>query len=294
MQRMAFNRLLKPIAGCMRSGDAIWVHNRPEYASVLSRLLSGKSVRVVLHMHNSHLAHLNPEFRRLDSVIIVYCSRFLADEARGCGFSSPAYVLPNGADGDLFHPATGKLRTETEIAFAGRIVPEKGPHVLVEAMRSLSQDRVRAHCVLIGSSGFGTCRSSRYVRNLRASFPPNTEMAGYLSGEIYAHRLRRADIFCCPSVWPEPFGMVIVEAMASGLPIVASAVGGIPEVLKYGGGELIPPADPGILAQHLKALIQDPVRRRTLGNRAVRAVRENFSWNIIRKQYAELAREVCA
>ena len=90
---------------------------------------------------------------------------------------------------------------------------------------------------------------------LERTRPGNTELVGYKSGSEFANLLRQADIFCCPSIWDDPFPLAPLEAMAAGLPVVASRTGGIPEALAYGGGLLVPPNDVVALAAALQKLI---------------------------------------
>ena len=292
-QKMIISRILNPLVRLAREGDIVWVHNRPEYASVLSRLLANRRVQVVLHMHNSHLKTLDTRAWQLDLVTPVYCSHFLATEALHCRIPmKPGFVLYNGVDTKLFTPTPQSNCSTVEVAFSGRLVPEKGAHVLVEAMRLLHQEGLNARCTIIGSAGFGNSRTSEYVQSLRDSLPPNTEMAGYLSGNEYASRLRQADIFCCPSIWEEPFGMVIIEAMASGLAVVASSTGGIPEILQYGGGFLAEPSDPVFLAAKLKTLITIAQLRSQTRDEAIEAARKYFTWELIRQHYTKIASEI--
>jgi len=90
--------------------------------------------------------------------------------------------------------------------------------------------------------------------------------------------LGASDLFVCPSVWDEALGYVILEAMAVGLPAVASRVGGIPEVVAEGEtGLLVPPRDPGALAAAIDQLLADPAARERMGRAARRAVEARFS-----------------
>jgi starch synthase len=92
--------------------------------------------------------------------------------------------------------------------------------------------------------------------------------------QLYSH----AAVFCCPSVY-EPFGLINLEAMACETPVVASAVGGILEVVEDGGtGLLVPPADPAALADALGRVLADPARARAMGQAGRRRVEAQFSW----------------
>lgn len=293
VQKVMIARILNPIVSMARPGDIIWVHNRPEYASVLSQSLAISGVQVVLHMHNSHLRGFDARVWPLDSVIPVFCSGFLAEEASRLGPPlNPGHVVHNGFNPQVFYPSREIKFGRVSIAFSGRLIPEKGAHVLVQAMRQLHEEGIDARCTIIGGVGLGNNGDTDYVRHLRGTLPPNTEMTGYLSGNQYAAQLRRADVFCCPSIWEEPFGMVIVEALGSGLPVVASATGGIPEVLQYGGGILVKPSDPEFLASQLKRLASDARLRVQMSDEAVKAAAGYFTWTVIRKRYTQIADEL--
>jgi glycosyltransferase involved in cell wall biosynthesis len=117
-----------------------------------------------------------------------------------------------------------------------------------------------------------------------------------------------AELFVCPSIY-EPFGIINLEAMACGTPVVASAVGGIPEVVVHGEtGSLVPveqmtesPFEPmqaekfaRDLADAINELMRDEPRRRKMGEAARRRVEEHFSWTTIARRVADLYRGVCA
>jgi alpha-maltose-1-phosphate synthase len=92
--------------------------------------------------------------------------------------------------------------------------------------------------------------------------------------QLYSH----AAVFCCPSVY-EPFGLINLEAMACGTPVVASTVGGILEVVVDGvTGLLVPPGQPAALAAALTSVLQDPERARMMGRAGRARVEERFSW----------------
>src|SRR5262249_3834736 len=106
--------------------------------------------------------------------------------------------------------------------------------------------------------------------------------------------LSHAAVFVCPSVY-EPFGLVNLEAMACEAPVVASAVGGIPEIVEDGRtGLLVPPADPAALAAAVNALLADPARARALGQAGRRRVLDRFTWAHTARQTLAVYQRVAA
>jgi spore coat protein SA len=236
--------LLRGLAARLRDHDVLYIHNRPEYVLALRRPGAAKTrFKVVLHMHNDHLCNLSiAERAQLKPDLTVFNSRFLESQGRKLvpGLHRTA-VLYNGADEGYFYPSAKTFTPEVPVVlFVGRLIPEKGVHVLVEAMRQLDALGVNVRAKIIGSVNFNDDRRTEYVNQLHLNCPANVDFFPYTAGKSLAEEFRRASIFCCPSTWDEPFGMVNVEAMASGLPVIASAVGGVPEIFSRGGGVLVP------------------------------------------------------
>jgi spore coat protein SA len=291
IQRRLYAYFFRKLLAKVKHGDLIYVHNRPECASALAALASKRGISVVLHMHNSHLIRANRgQLKALKTTPIVFCSEFLRKEADAAlpGHFAQTFVVRNGADGVKFRMAERRDPIVPTIIFTGRLRPFKGVHILLKAMQLLHQRGVKARCFIVGRAYFANERTTRYVRSLLRQLPANTEMLGYKAGEELAALLRAADIFCCPSVWNDPFPLAPIEAMASGLPVVASRTGGIPEALAYGGGVMVPPNDPAALAAALEDLVGDSKRRKQLSQDGQRAFREHFGWDHVRAEYEDV------
>jgi spore coat protein SA len=293
VQKRIYLHVFRPLLERLKRGDILYIHNRPECADVLGRAAEQRGIHLVLHMHNSLL---HPFSRKhlpaLKDVPVVFCSEFLRKEATSAypNHFQKTHVVYNGADSNKFRLGGRTRKSVPQIIFTGRLVPYKGLHVLMGAMRILQSQGIEAKCTIVGGSAFGGSRPTRYVRKLERTRPSNTELIGYRAGDEFAGLLRQADIFCCPSIWNDPFPMSLLEAMASGLPVVASKIGGIPEQLAYGGGILVPPNDKEALATALRQLLEDSSYRERLGNEAFRASREHFLWDNTRHQYDSLIR----
>ena len=294
LNRVLLGRLYGKDAPTLHPGDVVWVHGQPAIAAALLPRVKAAKARLVLHLHGSafltHTAGLLQTVAR-GADLLVFCSQFLEREAKGrFPHLERTTVLYNGADGQLFHPHPGGTRTEPpiEILFASRLVPEKGAHVLLDAMRLLAQQQAPVHAVICGAAFFGGSAPTPYVHSLQQNVPANVTFVGYEHGQTLAERFRASDLFCLPATYEDPFPLVTLEAMASGLPVVASATGGIPEAFRAGGGKLIAPNDARLLADTLLHLARYPGERRKLAEEARRSFEQSFSWATIEARYSTL------
>ena len=297
MRLSLLRSVFAPLLEKIKTEDVVYIHNRPEFGLALSPALRDKGVHIVLHLQNSHLTGIPARYQSLlDVDALIFCSDFLKMEARQYAERvETAVVIPNGADENRFFPSQGEAAQPDRspvVLFVGRLVPEKGIHVLIEASRLLLKRGTKVSARIVGSTGFGHNRSSDYVDGLKKNLPSNVQFAEYASGEKLADEFRRATIFCCPSIWNEPFGMVNVEAMATRLPVVATAVGGIPEIFRQGGGILVRPDSPEELADAIELLVKDPARREELAEQGYQTYRSRYRWQEIRAQYLDLVRQV--
>jgi glycosyltransferase involved in cell wall biosynthesis len=151
-------------------------------------------------------------------------------------------------------PHAGRRR----VVFAGRIVAAKGVDTLIRAARE-----VEAEFVLCGD-GWQLPAMRRLAQRLGVQ--ARIDFRGWLAAEELAQELADASVVVVPSRWPEPFGLVGIEALAAGRPVIASATGGISDWLKDGVcGLSVPPADAPALARALRELLDDPQRQHAMG-----------------------------
>jgi phosphatidylinositol alpha-mannosyltransferase len=192
-------------------------------------------------------------------------------------------VLFNGVEIDLYRGAAPWPTDGPTIFFCGRHEDRKGLDVLIAAMADLGPD-VR---LWVGSNGPDTERLTA-----QTAADPRIEWLGRLTDEEKISRLRGADVFCAPSLRGESFGVVLIEAMAAGTCIVASALDGYQNVATDGRDAiLVPPGDPGALAVALqKALGDRSLSERLIAAGAGRA--EDFSMVTLATRYAEIYRQV--
>ncbi len=203
-------------------------------------------------------------------------------------------VVHNAVDLAIIEGGNSDLRTRLGIEahtkvllFVGQLSPLKGLIHLVRALRLIDQEI--ALIVAGGSDLWQTIndpvirmilRMSEYEMKVRESAEGLTV---HFLGTVPTNELKNvyaaADIFVCPSEWPEPFGMVNVEAMAAGKPVVASRTGGIPEIIEDGlTGLLVEPANPAALASAINQLLADGELRRKMGEAGYARARDYFNW----------------
>ena len=290
--------MFRPLLQRVRQGDIVWIHNRPEFAVALTPCIHRVQGRVVLHLHNSHLVEGRQHLMRQVRVDrLVFGSRFLLEQARS-RFPSlgAASVLYYGADQSIFYPAPGERNRSATVTvlFAGRLVEDKGVHILLEAMKLLEQQAVRLRAHIVGSSSFGLGEETDYIKRLKRDSPATVEFLPYRTGTALGDLFRGADIFCSPAVWDEPFGMVNVEALASGLPVVSTYGGGTREIFADGGGILVERGSAVQLASALRQLAENPELRMRLGRQGHASFLERFTWSNARTQFQEIQRALSA
>lgn len=188
------------------------------------------------------------------------------------GLSHTGY--PHGSAADrLRYRAQLELPADAYVAlYMGRLIPEKGVDILLEAWRSLRLPPAQARLLIVGLPA----ESDDYVEGLRAMAPPGCHWLP-MQREVLP-MLHASDVLVLPSRWDEPFGRVLVEAMATGRPAIGAAVGGIPEILRGEfAGLLFPRGDAAGLAERLHALQHWRRDNPSLAAHCADHVAENFS-----------------
>lgn len=175
-----------------------------------------------------------------------------------------------------------KFKHDKMVLFTGRLTQHKGVEYLIKAAREIN-----AEIVILGDGP-----ERKYLESLIAKHKlSNVHMLGYFSqrlGEINDFYLR-ADVYVAPSVWNEPLGLVILEAMAHKTPVVVSRKGGVTTVVKDGyNGFLVRPRSPKLIAEKVNLLLQNDKLRQKMGERAYKSVIERFSWDKIATKFYHL------
>jgi glycosyltransferase involved in cell wall biosynthesis len=226
--------------------------------------------------------------RRADVTLFVCASdRELAAEAGILRHCSRERVIPNGIELDL-PPATGSPDGRC-LGFLGRLVEQKNPLLLLDVLDALRAEEYRLAII-----GDGPLLDELRRRTAALALNDRVEFVGSLPRAQALDRLRSVDVLLMPSRW-EGMPLAALEAMVMGVPVVASAVGGLREIIEDSrSGFLIADRDPARYAAAIRGLIAEPVRRASIVARAREVVADRFSWAAAREVYLDLYREALA
>ena len=195
-------------------------------------------------------------------------------------------IIPNGVDLDRYTEAQpfDELRDGTlNILFVGRLEDRKGLSHLLKAYHRLRKRHVDARLIVVG----GGRKLREYTRFVGLRGIRDVEFVGRVSDEDKVRYFASADIFCAPNTGQESFGIVLLEAMAAGVPIVASDIHGFKRVVERNvQGLLVEPKNPRALAAALYRLANNPDLRHEMGE-AGRAKAPEYSWERVTDQIVE-------
>lgn len=216
----------------------------------------------------------NSSFLR-DELAQVYQVPLERVEVIGCGVS-PESLQPGG-DVRLFRRLFGEER-DLLVGFVGRLAFAKGPHVLLEAARAVLEVCPQARFVFVGT---GSMQERLLARAGELGVAERVFLPGHVAGKVLSTLYHALDVLVVPSLY-EPFGMVALEGMACGRPVVVSDTGGLGSLVEDGvSGIKVPPNDPRALAEAVVRLILSPELRSALGQEAQRRATEGYTWDAV-------------
>ncbi len=277
--------------------------------SVLARLIGARSV----HTFHSPIDRCSLRLR----VLIPFANSLVcvSDEQRNqyverCGIPRDSSVVPGGTDCNFFAPDPEERRSDLRVElmrelglddrpgplvlFVGRIVKEKGVDVLLQSAKSISKEFKDATFVLIGPHD----QTKEYADDAKALMEGvDPGLRFFLAGTQNHERLRRAynaaDVLAFPSLWEEASPIVVVEAMASGLPVVASRIGGLKSRVVEGvTGHLTEPGNASELAGGILDILRNPSKRLEMGRASRKLAVEKYSLHVTADKYEEIYRRV--
>lgn len=270
---------------------------------------------VTVHGSDVFMAERNPLFRRMGrralagAAHVTSCSGDLKErlEALAGGSDDPRiHLVPNGTDLDpeavegSGEAARKRWRLPPSaplLLAVGRLVDKKGFRYLLDALPEVLRRHPDAHLVL---GGGGDLEQALRARARELGVEGSVTFSGPLDHPGVLELMRAADLFVMPSIRDrrgniDGLPVVVLEAMAAGLPVVATRVAGMPLAVADGEtGLLVPERDPAALAEALLSLLGDPARRRALGSAGRRRVEEELHWGAIARVHDRLYREAVA
>lgn len=278
-----------------------WRGLRAEDFAILHQHYGGRSVRwlarragrprILVHLHGrvSELESFQPAPQRVpEADLVIANSQAVAQSVVGtqARVVYPGVVVPDSPQ--ALGPGLGS-RTGKVVGTAGRLVPIKGIANLIQAIARLQVD---IPDIRLEIAGAGPARPSleRQVRELGLD-----NCVAFLGWQVDLQPvMARWDVFAAPSL-EEAFGISALEAMAAGLPVVASSVGGLPELVEDGRtGWLVPPADPNALAARLRELLLNPAQRQAFGRAGHARAQAHFSTEKMVASISEIYNELLA
>ena len=288
-----FRWIFPVYVGALReAADILHVHSDPNL------LLAAHAKVRLLHFRTPVPENLNRTYRWLVNQAdgMICNSQFIANQVHHrLDFpEEKVFVVHNGADSDFFENLDRKIYRDpwgwkagdVGVVFAGALVPDKGVDHAILAFQKAFRANPRLKLAVIGSpglwptidnpSGENTAYADRLV-SLSQGLP--VHFAGSLSRQDMPKALAAADLVVVPSVWDEPFGTIVCEAMAAQKPVIAYRSGGIPEIIVDGEtGYLVPKGDIDLLAGRIVQLAADPTLGAAMGLAARERAEKEFTW----------------
>ncbi|WP_223830128.1 glycosyltransferase family 4 protein [Paenibacillus arenilitoris] len=278
--------------------DIVQIDNRPAFLPAIRKAFP--KTPIILSLHSLHfLSQLsskrgNEVLQHANGVTCVVSALADTFKAKYPAHAAKFKPILLGVDTAKFKPQSkaykAKIRKKYGVAdsynllFVGRIIPRKGLHTLVKAAAELRKDNPKVTIVAVGASWPGVKKETPYIRKVRLlakELNVPIHFTGYISPDKVHEVYHLADIFVCPTEFKEGFACVNSEAMASGIPLVASARGGILEVVKHESSGLLVKAykKPSAFAEAMARIMKDAALAAKLAKGGRARVVKHFSWN---------------
>ncbi|MFZ6004377.1 MAG: glycosyltransferase [Actinomycetota bacterium] len=273
-------RSARQLSRLARSAELVHVNSSVSLGGVLGGRLARRPV--VLHVRESHAGH--PRAWRAYALLVgrraarvIAISSAIAEEARAAGLRDRTELVHDGLS---FSPRVERRppSDHLRILAVGRLNDWKGHELLVDAVAQLRIRGIDARATIAGDiyPGQERIRDSLRAQIARLGLSEEVELPGFV--DDVESLLTDASVFVQASRRPEPFGLALAEAMAHGVPCVATAHGGPMDLIDAGvTGLLVPPASSRAIAAAVEELARDPARREAMGEASATAVRARFS-----------------
>ncbi|MGD6852597.1 MAG: glycosyltransferase family 4 protein [Candidatus Bathyarchaeia archaeon] len=303
----------KTFLRAVKSSDIVHAHGHPYMASlILGKLAKQQQKPFVLTQHNTFIQYDNmfntverlndltvgsEALRDADRIIAV--SNATKDYVLGLGANpKKVKVIHNGVDLERFRPLAGKKREMRRklgiredavvVLTVRRIVYKNGVDTLIDAADIVAQKNPKVTFLVVGK---GASQNSVQAKVKELGIEDNFRLAGFIADDELPFYYNAADFFVLPSKSGEGLPLVALEAMASGLPVVATDVGGISEVLTCRCGRLVPPNMPVEMAEAILDYSQTDLS--ALGREVRGLMEEKYSWEKNVESLVEVYRDLC-
>ena len=300
---------------CARENyDVIHIHNFSQFVPIIHDRLSlrgNSSAKIILHLHCEWVNRLDRQAiaTRLDKAdLVISCSDYVTNKikTRFPEYASICKTVNNGVDADYFVPGDRDYYQHIaapEILFVGRISPEKGIHDLIDAFIEISEKYPLAKLTIAGPNivvsreflfdlqhepevqALEPFYSINYLEYIKSKIPTHLAQQVIFTGSLPQQELlpyyQKADVVINPSL-SEAFGMSLIEAMATETPVVATKIGGMPEIVDDGvTGRIVEPGNPQALADATIEIISNPERAKAMGKAGRTKVLQRYCWSKI-------------
>ncbi len=194
----------------------------------------------------------------------------------GSDLKAKRFIVPNAVDTSKITPPEREPE-DNIVLFVGRLVYRKGLHVLIKALQRI---KIRDFKLYVVGGGYMEIPSRILAKAYGVE--DKVKFLGVVPENVKVELYRKAKVVVVPSILNESFGIVALEAMAAGRPVVASRVGGLEDVVVDGEtGVLVEPGSEEQLAEAIETLLEDEAYRRRLGVNARKVVEERYSWDVV-------------
>ncbi len=249
------------------------IHNRPYLVKLINKKI--KNYKIILFFHNDPIEMKGSKAIKERLYLINNCSAIcFVSEYIKKQFLSEININPKNLNvihngiGEIYKAPKNKIKN---IIFVGRLVKDKGVHLFLDAVKTLSTKYKSWNFIVVGSPYLGNIKTetkfSKYISLLINQLGSNVKLTGYLPYSESQSIINKSEIMVIPSIWNEPFGLVVAEGMMHGCAIITSDNGGIPEVIKN-KGIVLKDINANQIASSIELLINDYALRKEFQKKA--------------------------
>ena len=296
--------------------DVVHIHNFSQFVPLIRA--KNPNAKIVLHLHCEWVNRLPKQAiaaRLVDADLIISCSDYITDKIkeRFPNYASICRTVNNGVDANYFVPAysdrSQSVKKAPQLLFVGRISPEKGIHDLIDAFVKVVAKHPKAILTIAGPHivvakellfdlqpepevrALKYFYSVDYLEHIKSRIPKAISSQVIFTGSLPQQELlpyyQNADLVINPSL-SEAFGMSLVEAMATATPVVATNIGGMPEIVEHDRtGLVVEPGNPQALADAISKVISNPVKAKMMSRAGRKKVLQHYTWSKITEKLVD-------